>query len=146
MSSMNDSSSSSVPKYGIVLSLIYGQIRIYLNFPIKMFAYDSAQMVSIAQPFIWRQLMLLKTELLSVNPRKRNLIITFVAIGLSVWTFSFSLTDSTSSWLGILLYREFTFIDTNIVFLLSSCTPLTFLIKYGPSLTYNGMFCTCDYK
>ena len=84
MSSMNDSSSSSVPKYGIVLSLIYGQIRIYLNFPIKMFAYDSAQMVSIAQPFIWRQLMLLKTELLSVNPRKRNLIITFVAIGLSV--------------------------------------------------------------
>ena len=40
-------------------------------------------MVPIAQPFIW-ELMLLKMKSLRVNIRKWNLIITFVAIGLSL--------------------------------------------------------------
>ena len=34
--------------------------------------HDGAQMVPIAQPFIWRKLMLLKMKLLRVIIRKRN--------------------------------------------------------------------------
>ena len=86
--------------------------------------------------------MLLKMKLLRVNIRKkRNLIITFVAIGLSACSLSFSLTTSIPSSLGIMVYRNFISIDTNIVSPVCSCMSLTFLIKSGVSLTYEGRFC-----
>ena len=91
--------------------------------------------------------MLLKMTLLRVSIRKRNLTITsFVAIGLWVWAFGFSLTSSIFSWLKILVYRDFTFIDTNIVSLVSSCMSFTFLIKCRVSLIYDGWFFTCGCK
>ena len=90
--------------------------------------------------------MQLKIKSLKVNIRKRNLMLTFVAIGLSLWAFSFSLTASVSSQLGILVYRGFTSIDTNIVSLVSSCMSVTFLIKSGVSLTYDGRFCAYGCK
>ena len=85
--------------------------------------------------------MLLKMKLLRVNIRKRGLIVTFAAIGFSLWAFSFSLTASVPSWLLILVYRDFTSIDTNIVFFMSSCMSVAFLIKSGGSLMYDGMLC-----
>ena len=85
--------------------------------------------------------MLLKMKLLRVNIRKRGLIVTFAAIGFSLWAFSFSLTASVPSWLLILVYKDFTSIDTNIVFFMSSCMSVAFLIKSGGFLMYDGMLC-----
>ena len=79
-----------------------------------MFAYNGAQMISIAQPFIG-DIYTVENEFLRINIRKRNLIMTFVAIGLSLRKISIS----------------FTFIDTNILSFVSSYLSLTFLIKSG---------------
>lgn len=69
--------------------------------------------------------MLLKRKSLRINIWKRDLIITFVAIGLSLGAISFPLTASVSSWLRILVYKDFIFINTSIVSFASSRMFLT---------------------
>lgn len=84
--------------------------------------------------------MLWKMKSLRVNNWKRKLIITFVTIGLSASGYSFSFTVSIPPWLVILVYKDFTSLDTDIVSLVSPCTSLIFLGKSG---VYEGRFCTC---
>ena len=75
--------------------------------------------------------MLLKRKSLRINIWKRDLIITFIAIGLSLVAISFPFTASMSSWLRILVYKDFIFINTGIVSFASSRMFLTLLIKSG---------------
>ena len=88
-------------------------------------------------------------KLLRINISNRSFIITFVAIGFSLSAFSFSLT-TTPSWIGILVYKDFTFIDTNIVSFASSCMFLSFnkktleclertMVGFGHMVANNGL-------
>ena len=83
----------------------------YMNFPskwsIKMFAYEGAQIVPMAQPFICKQFLKLKIKLFSVSINAKNVVITFVE---AVYLKYFSkdvLTDLIPSAFRILVYSNF---------------------------------------
>ena len=82
--------------------------------------------------------MLLKIKLPRQYIRKRNLIITFVAVGLPLRAFSFSLTASVAPWLGILAYKDVISIKTNIVSLVSSCLSHFFEKIWSDAQLYFG--------
>ena len=66
------------------------------------------------RPFFCKCLNPLETKLLKVRIKHKNVTITFVAIGFSVYLFRTSLTDLIPLLLGVFVERDLTSMVTNI--------------------------------
>ena len=77
-----------------------------------MFAYEGAQIVPMAQPFICKEFLESKIKLFGASINAKNVVITFVeAVRLEYFSKNV-LTDLIPSEFGILVYNDFTSRET----------------------------------
>lgn len=82
---------------------------------IKIHAYESAQFVSMTQPFICQQFLQLKVELFNVSINAKKVVIIFVgAVHLEYFSKD-DLTDLIPSSFGMLMHNDFTASETRYV-------------------------------
>ena len=88
--------------------LINGYINFLLKWSMEILAYEGAQIIPMARPFICKQFLQLKIKLFSVSINAKNVVITFVE---AVYLEYFSkdvLTDLIPSAFKILVFNDFT--------------------------------------
>ena len=107
-----------------------------------MFAYEGAQIVPMAQPFICKQFLQLKIKLFSVSINAQNDVI-FFAEAVCLQYFSKNvLTDLIPSVFGTTMYNDLGFTETRYELSGTKSIWLIFLRKSGVSQMYDGISLT----
>ena len=122
--------------------LINGYMNFLSKWSIKMFAYEGAQIVPMAQPFICKQLLQLNIKLFSVSINNKNVVITFdEAVRLEYFSKDV-LPDLIPSAFEILVYDDFTSRETTYELSGTKLIQLIFLRKSVVSQTYDEISLT----
>ena len=121
--------------------LINGYMNFLLKRSIMMFAYEWAQIVPMAQLFVYKQFLLLKIKLFSVGIKAKN-VITFVKVIRLEYFPKNSSTDLIPSGFGILVYNDFTSRETRCELSGTNSDWLVFLRKSVVSWMYYGISLT----
>ena len=87
-------------------------IIFFSKWPINILAYDDAQMVPIAQPFVYRWFVELNIKLFNVRMRAINVVITFVATVRFGWLLRDFFTAFILLVFKMLMYNDLTSSDT----------------------------------